>query len=430
MGNGLALVQLAAGQFVANGRPRHAVEQPFGQIGSGSQVLEALLILYPDGCRAKLRSNADRGDVHLALEEHLGKGQLPGLVGSKIESHPLGQQPPVDRAGLAVLHSKHPRVEGGLAQPLLVDACRVEKVIGDDRVEHAHAALVEHSHDDLLPPQAPRARAACLCGAGRDADARQRPRVRRVVPDPARGKPRAKPSCEERVREVLAPERAVAHARLGQRGVQVEQPDETGKRAAPVCHGEDRPAVGGQSGQQMLAVLPHRLGHDQGAICRDAPKDLHAALLAVDESVPLGPVIAVGAQHPAPLLLDGGNEEPFHCGLGLLAFPVCGEAEIAVGNKIDDAGVLGHEWGRLEMGADLDQALRGGLRLSDANRRNAAFAFMIPNAQPVKTIRVCEPAGCPAAHAPGAAWARGGCPETCSDFGGYRDLRLGWRAGA
>ena len=40
-----------------------------------------------------------------------------------------------------------------LAEPLLVDAGGVEQLVGDDRVEHPHAALVEDAHDRLLRAQ-------------------------------------------------------------------------------------------------------------------------------------------------------------------------------------------------------------------------------------------------------------------------------------
>jgi hypothetical protein len=37
--------------------------------------------------------------------------------------------------------------ERGLAEPLLVDAARVEVLVAEDRVVHPHAALVEDAED-------------------------------------------------------------------------------------------------------------------------------------------------------------------------------------------------------------------------------------------------------------------------------------------
>ena len=79
-------------------------------------------------------------------------------------------------------------------------------------------------------------------------DLLERLHVRGVVLHLARLEPRAQALEEKRVGEILAPERAVGHARLGQRAVEVEHADEAGPRAAPVGDGEDRPAMRGQAG--------------------------------------------------------------------------------------------------------------------------------------------------------------------------------------
>src|SRR5262249_51122132 len=100
--------------------------------------------------------------------------------------------------------------------------------------------------------------------------------------------PAAEPSAKEIITEVDAPQRAVRHTRLGERAVQIQQPDQPRPFAAPVGDGEDRSAVSIETVQKMMAILPDRLDHHQRRILRDIAKNFHTALLAVDEAVLLG----------------------------------------------------------------------------------------------------------------------------------------------
>ena len=109
---------------------------------------------------------------------------------------PLVEQPLVDRARLGFAHLGGGVVEGRLGQPLLVHAGREEQFVGNDRVVHAHAALVEDAHDRLAARSsaaicpgrcaAPsRARAAfasgCTCGVGCRHGARLEPGAQAVA---------------------------------------------------------------------------------------------------------------------------------------------------------------------------------------------------------------------------------------------------------
>ena len=162
--------------------------------------------------------------------------------------------------------------ERRLAEALLVDAQRVQQLVVDDGVVHAHAAFVEDAHDGLVLLQlggqgAPQLRLR-LAGS---ADRSRSRTWRRVVGDRAtRAATASIARAGELVGEVLAPDRAVGDARLGQRGVQVEQPDEPGPLAAPVGDGQDRAAMGAQAGQHVVAVLPDGLGHDDRRVRVDA----------------------------------------------------------------------------------------------------------------------------------------------------------------
>ena len=64
--------------------------------------------------------------------------------------------------------------------------------------------------------------------------------VRRVVLDLAAVVSHGADPSEKIVGEILAPERAVGDARLGQRAVEIEHADQAGPGAAPVGDGQDR----------------------------------------------------------------------------------------------------------------------------------------------------------------------------------------------
>ena len=57
-------------------RTVHIIQQALGQVRRRRQVLQALLILDADGVAAEIVGDAQRGDVHLALFENLGVGQV------------------------------------------------------------------------------------------------------------------------------------------------------------------------------------------------------------------------------------------------------------------------------------------------------------------------------------------------------------------
>src|SRR6266550_2972069 len=108
----------------------------------------------------------------------------------------------------------HRGVERRLTEPLLENARGIEKFVGDDGVEHAHAAFVEHTHNGLaLLELAPDASAQFLIGGG-ERDALQVRDLAFIVRDRAGGQPLAQSALEVRVGKLLAPERAVTDARL------------------------------------------------------------------------------------------------------------------------------------------------------------------------------------------------------------------------
>ena len=101
------------------------------------------------------------------------------------------------------------------------------------------------------------------------------------------------------VRESLAPESRVGDAGLGERTVEVEHADQPRPLPGPVGDGQDRRAVSDEAGQDVVGVLPHRLGDDDRRAQVDLREDLEALLLARDE-----PVLARRVVRVRPLHLD------------------------------------------------------------------------------------------------------------------------------
>ena len=159
-----------------------------------------------------------------------------------------------------------------------------------------------------------------------------------VVGDHAFLEPLAEAVPEEVVLEVLAPQRAVADAGLGQGAVQIQHADQAGPGAAPVGDGEDRAAMGGQAGQDVMAVLPDALGHDQRGIRVELAEHLHAHLLRINEAVLLLLVERMRAHDRPALGFQGLGEDGFHLRLLGPAFLVGREAQVAAGNQVNVFG--------------------------------------------------------------------------------------------
>ena len=114
-----------------------------------------MLILNANRRAAKFIGDAHRSNVHFALLQGLRFGQLRLLMRPPIEGHALLDQPRQNRARLFIRDAQHGRIKGGLAQALFENPRRMQQLIGDDGVEHPHAAFVEHAHDRLAFSKAP-----------------------------------------------------------------------------------------------------------------------------------------------------------------------------------------------------------------------------------------------------------------------------------
>ena len=332
----------------ADRRALDVVHQALGQVGRGGEVLEALLVLDAHRVEAEVVGDAQRGDVHLVLPAQLGGRELRGLVGAEPERHARVLEPRLHLVGLGVGHALHLGPQRGLRQALLVDADPVEELVVEDRVVHAHAALVEHADDGLLGQQLGGQRLA-EPGLRGGRQLRQRVHVGRVVRDGAGGQPLADRVGEPGVGAVDGPDRRVVLAHLGQAGVEPEQAHEAGPVGGEVRRGEDRAAVGAQPGEHVMAVLPDRLGHDQRRLRRDAAEDLEPHALAADEPVPGGGVDVVGAHHLPAVGRERVGEDALQADLGGPARRVRGLAQVARRDEVD--GVL-RRGGRVGDGGD------------------------------------------------------------------------------
>jgi hypothetical protein len=90
-----------------------------------------------------------------------------------------------------------------------------------------------------------------------------------------------------------------------------------------------------QSVQDMMRILPHRLGHDQRRLRIDFAKNLHPLLLRADEAVPLGLLKRMRPHNLISLGRDGRRQRLLHPLLGRPAFLIGTEAQIAVGDELD-----------------------------------------------------------------------------------------------
>ncbi len=108
------------------------------------------MILDSDRVATEVVGQSHGGDVHFALQSNLSIGQMLGVLaaGNKLEA--LGLEPISHGVSFGIANLRCLVVQRRLTHPLLKDARRIEQVVGNDRVEHSHATLIEHSHDGPL----------------------------------------------------------------------------------------------------------------------------------------------------------------------------------------------------------------------------------------------------------------------------------------
>ena len=97
--------------------------------------------------RANLRITA-KGHVQWLKRQQDGAKAGAGPLGA------LGNQPLINGLRFRLANRPHLGEQRGLAETLFENARAVQQLVRDDRVEHAHAAFVEHAHDGLLLAEA------------------------------------------------------------------------------------------------------------------------------------------------------------------------------------------------------------------------------------------------------------------------------------
>jgi len=173
------------------------------------------------------------------------------------------------------------------------------------------------------------------------------PRVADVVIDAAVGQPLRQAPARELVLERLAPDGAVAHARLGERTVEVEEAHEARPLPAPVRQRQDWPRVLRQPRQDVARVLPHGLGHDERHGRVDLPERLDAVDLAVEKAVLGRRVVGMPADDRAVEVRKGARQSGFEGLLSRPAHPVGREPGIPTRNEAD---FTRHGWSFRERG--------------------------------------------------------------------------------
>ncbi len=234
MDDRLAFEKHAAAIAAAHRGPCGIVEQALREITRRQQIFESLLVLNPDAITPEIVRQPRGRDIHFALQADLRAGEMLVMIGAGVEPHPARFHPAADAVGLPIAGLHRLVIERGLTEPLFENARRVQKAVREDRVEHSHAAFIEHAHDRFPLPQLFGESFAQLRRAPGDLQGIKRHDVIERVLQFACLEPRAKFAPEKFVGEILAPQRGVAHARLGQRSVQVQHSHEAGPLARPV----------------------------------------------------------------------------------------------------------------------------------------------------------------------------------------------------
>ncbi len=111
--------------------------------------------------------------------------------------------------------------------------------------------------------------------------------MRRIVNHATAMQPRLKPVEKIRICKILAPERVVCHSSLRQAAIQIQHSNQARPLPTPVSRDENGAAMVYEAAQYMVAVLPHRLDHNDRGFGRNLLENLQAIALAIDKSVPL-----------------------------------------------------------------------------------------------------------------------------------------------
>ena len=83
----------------------------------------------------------------------MGPCQFRGFIFSQMELHASFDHPIVNRIGFRIRSAQGFGVERRLTQSLLKNAAGVQRVVGDNSIEHAHTPFIEDAHDGFVAPE-------------------------------------------------------------------------------------------------------------------------------------------------------------------------------------------------------------------------------------------------------------------------------------
>ena len=217
MGQRLAFVQHARTVAAGDRRPFGVVQHSLDEITRGQKILKPLLILNADCRAAEVVGDAQRSDVHLALQVDLIVGQMLVGIAAGDEFQAVMLEPAADRAGFVVAGLHRLIIEGRLTEPFLVHAGGIHQMVGHDGVEHSHATFVEHAHDGLLLLHAvPRLTARRCLGIFTSASRRD---VLGRMPQFSFFEPASQRFCKRKIGKINAPQGRILLAGFGERTV-------------------------------------------------------------------------------------------------------------------------------------------------------------------------------------------------------------------
>ena len=97
--------------------------------------------------------------------------------------------------------------------------------------------------------------------------------------------------------------------------------------------------MGEEAREEVMAVLPDGLGDDERGVGVEAAKDFQPGFLGIDEAMFFGFIEGMGADGFPALSSESLGEGVFHFGLLRPAFLIGREAQVAIGNEINVAGL-------------------------------------------------------------------------------------------
>ena len=156
-----------------------------------------------------------------------------------------------------------------------------------------------------------------------------------IVAACARRQPLAKPRDKILVGEILAPERRIFHAGLGERAVQIQHADQTGPGARPIGDGENRAVMSRQPGQHVMRILPDRLGDDERRLRIDRSKDFDPLALRRNETVPNVFLVRMCPHDLETGRRDRAAKALFHFRLGRPALLICRQPQISASDELN-----------------------------------------------------------------------------------------------